>query len=416
MKRDFDVIVIGGAMAGAAAAALLAADPQTSALRIALVEPHPATPPATADPFDLRVSALSRASQRLLERTGAWPAVQARGAAAYERMVVWDQRSDPAGPAALRFDAAELGEPDLGHIVENRAVQAALLASAQQAGVVLLQTDFVRLEAGEAAVTIALADGRDYRAALAVGADGSDSAVRTQADIAVRGRGYDQRAVVTHLRSAKPHASTAWQRFLDAGPLALLPLADGRVSLVWTTTPALAQELTGCSDEAFSARVTEASAGILGRLDCTAPRASFPLRLLQANQYAAHRIALVGDAAHTVHPLAGQGINLAFLDVAALVDVAGDAIQAGDDPGERRALRRYERWRKAEALPVIALLDGIQKLFQGDGELRSGLRRSGLELVQAARPLKRVFMQRALGLSGEVPASLRSAGQRPSFP
>ncbi len=406
MKRDFDVVVIGGAMAGAAAAALLAADPKTGSLSIALVEPRPATPPAAADPFDLRVSALSRASQRLLERTGAWPAVQARGAAAYERMVVWDQRSDPAGPAALHFDAAELGEPDLGHIVENRAVQAALLARAQQAGVVLLQTEFARLEAGDA-VTIALADGREYRAALAVGADGSDSAVRTQAGIAVRGRGYDQRAVVTHLRPAKPHAATAWQRFLDTGPLALLPLADGRVSLVWTTTPALAQELTGCTDEAFSARVTAASAGILGRLECTAPRASFPLRLLQANQYAAHRIALVGDAAHTVHPLAGQGINLAFLDVAALVDVAGDAVQAGDDPGERRALRRYERWRKAEALPAIALLDGIQKLFQGDGELQSRLRRSGLELVQAARPLKRIFMQRALGISGEVPASLR---------
>jgi 2-octaprenylphenol hydroxylase len=407
LKRDFDVVVLGGAMAGAAAAALLAADPKTGALRIALVEPCPATAPTVAEPFELRVSALSRTSQRLLERTGAWSAVQARGAAAYERMVVWDQRSDPGGPAALRFDAAELGEPDLGHIVENRAVQAALLECAQQAGVVLLQTDFARLEAGDAAVTIALADGRSYRAALAVGADGSDSMVRTQAGIGVRGWGYDQRAVVTHLRPAKPHAATAWQRFLDTGPLALLPLADGRVSLVWTTTPALAQELTGCTDEEFSTRVTEASAGILGRLDCTAPRASFPLRLLHADQYAAHRIALVGDAAHTVHPLAGQGINLAFLDVAALVDVTGDAVQAGDDPGERRALRRYERWRKAEALPAIALLDGIQKLFQGDGELRSRLRRSGLELVQAARPLKRIFMQRALGISGELPASLR---------
>jgi len=407
LKRDFDVVVLGGAMAGAAAAALLAADPKTGALRIALVEPCPATAPTVAEPFELRVSALSRTSQRLLERTGAWSAVQARGAAAYERMVVWDQRSDPGGPAALRFDAAELGEPDLGHIVENRAVQAALLECAQQAGVVLLQTDFARLEAGDAAVTIALADGRSYRAALAVGADGSDSMVRTQAGIGVRGWGYDQRAVVTHLRPAKPHAETAWQRFLDTGPLALLPLADGRVSLVWTTTPALAQELTGCTDEEFSTRVTEASAGILGRLDCTAPRASFPLRLLHADQYAAHRIALVGDAAHTVHPLAGQGINLAFLDVAALVDVTGDAVQAGDDPGERRALRRYERWRKAEALPAIALLDGIQKLFQGDGELRSRLRRSGLELVQAARPLKRIFMQRALGISGELPASLR---------
>jgi 2-octaprenylphenol hydroxylase len=411
MKRDFDVIVIGGAMAGAAAAALLAADSKTRSLGIALVEPRPATPPAAADPIDLRVSALSRASQRLLERTGAWPAVRARGAAPYERMVVWEQRSDPAGPAALRFDAAEIGEPDLGHIVENRAVQAALLEHAQQAGVVLLRTDFTKLDAGEAAITVTLADGRDYRAALAIGADGSDSAVRNQAGIGVRGWGYEQRAVVTHLRPEKSHMATAWQCFLDTGPLALLPLADGRVSLVWTTTPAHAEVLTGGTDEDFAARVTDASAGILGRLDCTAPRASFPLRLLHAKQYAAHRLALVGDAAHTVHPLAGQGINLAFLDVAALVDVAGDAMEAGDDPGERRALRRYERWRKAQALPAIVLLDGIQRLFQGSGEVRSRLRRSGLEMVQAAGPLKRIFMQRALGIAGEVPESVR---QRPS--
>jgi 2-octaprenylphenol hydroxylase len=411
MKRDFDVIVIGGAMAGAAAAALLAADSKTRSLGIALVEPRPATPPAAADPIDLRVSALSRASQRLLERTGAWPAVRARGAAPYERMVVWEQRSDPAGPAALRFDAAEIGEPDLGHIVENRAVQAALLEHAQQAGVVLLRTDFTKLDAGEAAITVTLADGRDYRAALAIGADGSDSAVRNQAGIGVRGWGYEQRAVVTHLRPEKSHMATAWQCFLDTGPLALLPLADGRVSLVWTTTPAHAEVLTGGTDEDFAARVTDASAGILGRLDCTAPRASFPLRLLHAKQYAAHRLALVGDAAHTVHPLAGQGINLAFLDVAALVDVAGDAMEAGDDPGERRALRRYERWRKAQALPAIVLLDGIQRLFQGSGEVRSRLRRSGLEMVQAAGPLKRIFMQRALGIAGEVPESVR---ERPS--
>lgn len=407
MKRDFDIVVVGGAMAGAAAAALFATAPGTRSLRIALVEPRPATPPATQDPFDLRVSALSRASQQLLERTGAWPAVLARGAAPYERMVVWEQRSHPEGPAALRFDAAELGEPDLGHIVENRAVQAALVVRAQEAGVVLLREELSALEPGDAAIRVTLAGTRDYRAGLVIGADGSDSAVRKFAGIDVRGWGYEQRAVVTHLAPERPHAATAWQRFLDTGPIALLPLSDGRVSLVWTTTPVLAEELTACSDEEFSARVTAASAGILGTLSCSAPRASFPLRLLHAKHYAATRVALVGDAAHTVHPLAGQGINLAFLDVAALVEVAGDALAAGDDPGERRALRRYERWRKAEALPAIALLDGIQRLFQGDGEFQSRLRRSGLELVQAARPLKRVFMQRALGLSGEVPESLR---------
>jgi len=322
-------------------------------------------------------------------------------------MSAWSCGSSARIPRARRFDAAELGEPDLGHIVENRAVQAALLACAQEAGVVLLRDDFSALEVGDAAIRVSLAGGRDYRAALVVGADGSESAVRKQAGIEVRGWGYEQRAVVTHLAPERPHAATAWQRFLDTGPVALLPLPDGRVSLVWTTTPALAEELVRCSDEEFALRVTDATAGILGSLACAAPRASFPLRLLHAKQYIATRVALIGDAAHTVHPLAGQGINLAFLDVAALVDVAGDALAAGDDPGERRALRRYERWRKAEALPAIALLDGIQHLFQGDGEFQSRLRRSGLELVQAARPLKRIFMQRALGLTGEIPSTLQ---------
>lgn len=407
MKRDFDVVIVGGAMAGAGAAALLAADPKTASLRIALIEPKPAAPPAAGDPLDLRVSALSRASQQLLERTGAWPAVVARGAAAYQRMVIWEQRVDPTGPGALVFDAAELGEPDLGHIAENRAVQAALTARAVAAGVVLLRAGFTTLEAAPDAIRIALADGREFRAALVIGADGAESPVRTQAGIGVRGWDYEQRAVVTHLRPECGHRDTAWQRFLDTGPLALLPLADGRVSLVWSTLPTLAEELVACDDGEFSARVTEASAAVLGRLEPAGPRASFPLRLLHARQYAAQRVALIGDAAHTVHPLAGQGINLAFLDAAALVDVVGEAVEAGDDPGEPAVLRRYERWRKAEAVPAIALLDGIKRLFSGGNPLQSRVRRGALELTQSLPPLKRVLMQRALGIAGDVPASVR---------
>ncbi len=406
MKRDFDVIVVGGAMAGAGCAALFTADARTQSLRIALVEPNPAAMPAAGEPLDLRVSALSASSQRLLERTGAWPAVVARGAAAYQRMVVWEERNDPDGPAALVFDAAELGETELGHIVENRATQAALVERSQAAGVVLLRAGLTALAAMEDGIRVTLADGREFRAGLVVGADGAESSVRTLAGIATGGDAYDQRAVVTHFSTGKPHRDTAWQRFLDTGPLALLPLADGRVSLVWTTTPAVAEELVMLPDAAFADRVTAASASVLGRLEPTAPRASFPLRLLHAKQYAAARVALIGDAAHVVHPLAGQGINLAFLDAAALVDVAADALAAGDDPGERRALRRYERWRKAEALPAIALIDGLQRLFQGDG-WRSRLRRSGLEIVQSARPLKRLFMKRARGTAGEVPRSVR---------
>ena len=409
MKRDFDVVIVGGAMAGAGAAALMATNPRTAALRIALLEPKPVSAPAPGEPLDLRVSALSRTSQRLLELTGAWPAVIARGAAAYQRMVVWEQQARPDGPGALHFDAAEIGEPDLGHIAENRAIQAELLARAAASDVVLLRAGLATLTTRDDSIRVATDDGREYMAALVIGADGSESKVRSQAGITTRGWDYDQRAVVTHLSTERGHRDTAWQRFLDTGPLALLPLADGRVSLVWSTTPALADELVRCSEEEFAARVTAASAGVLGALAATTARASFPLRLLHAKQYAAPRVALIGDAAHTVHPLAGQGINLAFMDAAALVDLIGAAIEAGDDPGEPAVLRRYERWRKAEALPAMALLDGIKRLFQGGNETRSRLRRAGLGLVESSAPLKRLLMQRALGIAGEVPASVRRA-------
>jgi 2-octaprenylphenol hydroxylase len=406
MKADFDVVVVGGAMAGAGTAALLAATPATAGLRIALVEPRPATLPAADSPMDLRVSALSRASQQLLERTGAWPAVAAR-AAAYQRMVIWEERQDPAGPDALVFDAAELGEPDLGHIGENRSIQAALTARADAQGVVLLRAELATLEVTRDAVRIALGDGREFRAGLVVGADGADSGVRRHAGIDTRGWDYDQRAVVAHLASEVPHGATARQRFLDTGPLALLPLADGRSSLVWSTLPEQADELVQCPEDAFADRVTAASAGVLGRLVPTTARASFPLRLLHARRYAAERVALIGDAAHTVHPLAGQGINLAFLDAAALVDVLGEAVGTGDDPGELRVLRRYERWRKAEALPAIALLDGLKRLFSGGDPLQSRLRQGALGLAQSSVTAKRLFMQRALGVAGELPASVR---------
>jgi 2-octaprenylphenol hydroxylase len=176
---------------------------------------------------------------------------------------------------------------------------------------------------------------------------------------------------------------------------------------VWSTLPEVAEVLAQCPEEEFADRVTAASAGVLGRLEPTTPRASFPLRLLHARRYVAERVALVGDAAHTVHPLAGQGINLAFLDAAALVDVLGQALAAGDDPGELRVLRRYERWRKAEALPAIALLDGIKRLFFGGNPIQSRMRQGALGLAQSSGTFKRALMRRALGVAGEVPASVR---------
>ena len=297
MKRDFDVVIVGGGMVGAGCAALLGAYGPTSALRVAMLEPRTALLPAPDEPLDLRVSALSRASQRLVERTGAWQEVLARGASPYQRMVVWDKVGSPDGEGSIRFEAAELGEPDLGHIVENRTVQAALTARAAAHGVTLLRSGVSALDLGAEAVTVTTTEGRRLSAALVVAADGGDSAARRHAGIETQGWDYGQHAVVTHLSPSQPHRGTAWQRFLPTGPLALLPLSDGRVSLVWSALPERAAELVAMSGEAFADAVTEASAGVLGRLVPDAPRASFPLRLLHAIDYTRPRLALVGDAA-----------------------------------------------------------------------------------------------------------------------
>ncbi len=412
MKRDFDIVIAGGGMVGAGLAALLGAHATTAALRVAVLEPRPVPFPTPAEPWDLRVSALSRASQRLLELTDAWPRVAQRGAGRYEHMVVWDAGSEPDGETALRFDAADIGEPDLGHIVENRAVQAALLERACACGATLLRVGVEALAADAASVSVTTGDGRRIRASLVVAADGADSTVRRLAGIATRGWEYGQEAVVAHLDSLEPHRHTAWQRFLATGPLALLPLADGGVSLVWSTTPRQAIDLNGLDDVSFGASVTEASAGVLGKLSPRTARARFPLRLLHALSYSGPRVVLAGDAAHGVHPLAGQGANLGFLDCAALAQLLGDAVAQGADPGEPALLRRYERWRKAENVPAMLLMDGLQRLFSNDDPFLSRARRAGLSVVNLTPMLKRAIMARALGLSGDVPRLLAGPPQR----
>ena len=403
MKRDFDVIVVGGGMVGAGFAALLGAYEPTEGLQVAMLEPRPVPCPSSGEPFDLRVSAVSRASQRLLQRTGAWPQVVQRGAAAYQRMVVWDERSTPGGRESICFDAAGLGEPDLGHIVENRTVQAALTERAMTHGVTLLRTGVAELDQAGEAMTVVTTEGRRLTAALVVAADGSESVVRRLAGIDSRGWDYGQHAVVAHLQPELAHAHTAWQRFLSTGPLALLPLADGRVSLVWSTTPGQAAVLAGLDDARFCDEVTSASGGVLGRLEPTTPRVAFPLRLLHALSYTGHRIALIGDAAHGVHPLAGQGVNLGFMDTAALAQSLGEGRGRGADPGDAAPLRRYERWRKAENIPAMALMDGLKRLFSNSDPALSWLRRTGLALADRSGPLKRSLIEHAMGLAGEVP-------------
>ena len=407
-RADFDVLIGGGGMIGAAEAALLATDPRARGLNVALVEETPATLPLPGEPAELRVSALSRVSERLLVEVGAWDLLKVRAPSPYVRMRVWDAADEPDGARALVFDAAAIGEANLGHIVENRSVAASLLSVALRNGVTLMRAPLngLVLDADRASVTVGE---RAFAVALVVAADGARSRLREWGGISFVTQRYPQHAVVARLLAQRDHGREARQRFLPSGPLALLPLADGAVSLVWSTAVEAAAELVALSDAEFDARVTQASGGVLGTLTSAGPRQSFPLTRGHAATYGATRLALVGDAAHTVHPLAGQGANLGFLDAAVLVDVMLAARDAGQDIGDPATLARYSRNRRADNLLVSAAMDTIYRLFGDTRSVVGFARRAGLALVERAGPVKSRLMREALGLASSPPARLRAA-------
>lgn len=411
MKMDFDVIVIGGGMVGACVAALVAEAREFADMRIAMLESHPPTLPPPGNDVDLRVSAVSRASQRILESFGAWQKIDPRHRSAYTEMVVWDAASRPRSAGSVHFSASESGEPDLGHIIENRRLQWAIYETAAiRKRVTVLRAELAGLELDDESASIVLADGRRLTAALLIGADGADSSSRKLAGIETRGWEYEQRAFVTHVGTEHTHAKTAWQRFLPAGPIAFLPLADGRSSIVWTTTPEHARQLTECAPEQLAAELRSALDGALGEIQVSGPRAQFPLRLTHARNYCKPRFVLVGDAAHAVHPLAGQGVNLGFLDCAALVETLAGEIAAGGDAesmSELRVLRRYERWRKSENAVALGLIDGINRLFSNNHPVLRWARQFGLTAVDGSAFVKRFFMGRALGTAGDTPRLTR---------
>jgi 2-octaprenylphenol hydroxylase len=404
-KFDFDVVIVGGGMVGTCLAALLAREEAFAGWQIALVDPSPPRKPQD-DALDLRVSALSRASERILTAARAWDAI-APYASPYSEMVVWDAASTVDRPDALRFAAAETAEPNLGHIVENLRVQWALHESPLLRGITAVRSALAGLEIDADSARVMLEDGRRLTCRLVIGADGSQSVARQLAGIGRSGWAYDQTAVVAHLRPERPHRETAWQRFLPNGPLALLPLQDGRVSLVWSTTPAEAEELLQVDEREFSERVSVASDHVLGRLELASGRAGYPLALWHARAYVQPRLALVGDAAHTIHPLAGQGVNLGFLDCAALLQVLADAMARGEEPHGLRALRRYERWRRSENAIVMGICDTLNRLFTEKSVAVAGLRRFGLSVVTRQPLLRRTLIERALGVGGDAPQLAR---------
>jgi 2-octaprenylphenol hydroxylase len=346
MKRDFDVVVVGGGLAGACAAALLVRHAGLAPERVALLSEE--SPPARAgqDPPDLRVVAISRASERVLRAAGAWPLLDVQRLCAYERMRVWHETTAPSGSAALSFDAADIGEPDLGHIVENSMLIAACHRSLVEAGGQHIEARFGQMRIDSAHVNLHSTGGDELNARLVVGADGAQSSVRASAGLSARTHDYRQLAIVATVRTARSHEHTAWQRFLRTGPLALLPLFDGHSSIVWSVDQAPARELLDLSEAQFDARLTAASDAVLGDASLVSERVSFPLRSLAAQSYFAPRCVLIGDAAHVIHPLAGQGANLGLLDAAALCEALADAVAEGEDVGALRVLRRYEQQRR----------------------------------------------------------------------
>jgi len=401
--REAQVLIVGGGLVGSCLAALLAAAGTYAPEQVVLLEPRPPRRPQPGDDVDLRVSAVSRASQRILAACGVWQAVAAERNSPYERMCVWDAASRRDGPAAMRFDCATAGEPDLGHIVENRRMQWALFERVHAAGVAVIASSVRDLQEEPAAMRVELEDGTGLRAQLVVAADGAESPTRAMMGVDSRAVEHG-RAVVAHIATARSHERTAWQRFLATGPIALLPLHDGRCSIVWSTSDEHARELMSLDDERFCQAVGEATGAALGEvLSCTR-RAEFPLRSNHAQRYVADRFCLVGDAAHAVHPLAGQGVNLGFLDAAALAQVLHEARERGEGAGDLRVLRRYERWRKGENLAMLTALDGLNRLFSNDDAWLGLARRTGLAVANGVGPIKQFFLRRALGVAGDLPA------------
>ncbi|GMQ90020.1 MAG: FAD-dependent 2-octaprenylphenol hydroxylase [Gammaproteobacteria bacterium] len=418
MHKEYDVVIVGGGMVGSLLACALGGSP----LRVAVLE---RTAPAAApkEGYDLRVSAITLASCAVFEALGAWPGMQRRRVSELRELRVWDA----GGSGTIRFDSADIGEPRLGYIIENSVIVAALQERLQKfanvdyrcpaeiAEIVMARshpsarkTDTRQAQASMDRVSVALNDAQTLNTRLLVGADGAHSLVRRALGIGTTGLDLHQQGIVATVATEKGHEHIAWQRFLPTGPLAFLPLHDPRVcSIVWSADTGRAEELLGLDDAAFLAQLHAAFGDRLGQIVSVSKRAAFPLALSHAKRYTAARAALIGDAAHTVHPLAGQGVNLGFMDAATLAEVILDAGTRMRDVGTLNVLRRYERWRKADNLAMLAVTGAFKYVFGNSWPAVSGLRNLALELTDKAAPVKNVILRRACGLDGDLPQLAR---------
>ncbi|MFK5915450.1 MAG: UbiH/UbiF/VisC/COQ6 family ubiquinone biosynthesis hydroxylase [Woeseiaceae bacterium] len=400
MTKNYDIIIVGAGMVGATLACGLAEEAEQ--LKIAVIDANEPKFDWDNNSYDMRVSAITRASQNLLNNVGAWQHIIEQRLSPYQDMFVWDSANSSSSfsKGELHFDSADMGETDLGHIIENRVIVKALHQRIKELQNIELLCPAVLTELifNTENNTVTLDNENELTAKLIIAADGTRSWVRQKAGIAVKGWDFDQSALVTTVKTEKYHQDTAWQHFLTSGPLAFLPLTDGYSSIVWSTSPEQAKRLTEISKEAFAIELENAFESKLGKVISVADRAVFPLRLFETLNYVKPRLALVGDAAHTIHPLAGQGVNLGLADVASLIEVIVDALNNKKDIGNLKVLRRYERWRRAENRSMLVAMDGLKRLFGSELNAVKDLRGLGVDITNKITPLKNLIMKQAMGI------------------
>ncbi|MGP3591351.1 FAD-dependent 2-octaprenylphenol hydroxylase [Vagococcus sp. WN89Y] len=399
--QSVDVAIVGGGMVGLA----LACGLQGSGLRVAVLEQHAPEPLAEDAPPALRVSAINAASEKLLTHLGVWSTIIGRRAASYHGMEVWDKDSF----GRIAFDDQSMGYNHLGYIVENAIIHEALWHKAQQCKDVRLfaPAELQQVAWGENDAFLTLKDGTMLTARLVVGADGANSWLRSKADIPLTYWDYHHHALVATIRTQEPHQAVARQVFHHDGILAFLPLHDAHLcSIVWSLSPEQAQAMQQASEDEFNQALCAAFDNRLGLCQVGSERQVYPLTGRYARQFAGHRLALVGDAAHTIHPLAGQGVNLGFMDVAELISELKRLNREGKDIGQHLYLRRYERSRKHSAALMLAGMQGFRELFSGANPAKKLLRDIGLKLADTLPGVKPQLLRQAMGLN-DLPHWLR---------
>ncbi len=402
MEFDTDIVVAGGGLNGLTMALALRA----GGFDVTLVDPAPQKTRANAK-FDGRSYALAIASKHVLSALGVWKTLD--DICPILGIKVTDGRAGEApSPLMLAFDHAEIEEGPMGYMVEDRKLRPALLAAAKASGIVQIDNDSVAGEASDAAgTTVTLASGKTLRAQLLVACDGKTSAIAARAGIRRTGWSYNQSALVCAIGHEAPHDGIAHQYFMPPGPLAILPLTGNRSSIVWSETTARAAEIQAMSDAEYLAELRPRFGSFLGDISLAGDRFSFPLSLSLADRFIGDRLALVGDAAHVVHPIAGQGLNAGLKDVAALAEVLADARRRGEDIGRADVLERYQRWRRFDTAALAVATDGFNRLFSNDNSLLRAMRDIGLAATNAFPGMRRGLIREAAGLTGDLPRLAR---------